>query len=63
VYIHADIFGAGHKGCSFLEGLSDALKTYSEGAPFYNVWVILTAHGRSSIEERNYATSTICLRS
>jgi len=31
VYIHADIFGAGHKGCSFLEELSSALKTYSKG--------------------------------
>jgi hypothetical protein len=30
VYIHADIFSAGHKGCSFLEGLSQALKTYSK---------------------------------
>jgi len=24
---------------SFLEELSQALKTYSKGAPFYNVWV------------------------
>ena len=35
VYIHADIFGAGHNGCSFLEALSSALKTYSKGGhPF-----------------------------
>jgi hypothetical protein len=27
------------KGCSFLEKLSQALKTYSEGAPFYNVFL------------------------
>jgi hypothetical protein len=25
-----DIFSAGHKGCSFLEGMSQALKTYSK---------------------------------
>ena len=24
---------------SFLEGLSQALKTYSKGAPFYNAWL------------------------
>ena len=30
VNIHADILGASHKGCSFLEGLSRALKTYSK---------------------------------
>jgi hypothetical protein len=27
------------KGCSFLEKFENALKTYSNGAPFYNVWV------------------------
>src|SRR5229473_6006278 len=41
VYIHADIFGAGHKGCSFLEGLSSALKTYSKrGTPFILRWLV-----------------------
>ncbi len=25
---------------SFLEGFSNALKSYSKGAPFYNVWVL-----------------------
>jgi hypothetical protein len=40
VYIHADIFSAGHKGCSFLKGMSQTLKPYSKkGAPFYNVWI------------------------
>jgi hypothetical protein len=35
VYIHADIFSAGHKECSFLEGMSQTLKPYSKkGRPF-----------------------------
>src|SRR6266478_2422748 len=35
VHIHADIFSASHKGCSFLEELSSTLKTYSKrGRPF-----------------------------
>jgi hypothetical protein len=36
VHVHADIFDTGHKGCSFLEELSQALKTYSKrGALLY----------------------------
>jgi hypothetical protein len=50
VYIHTDIFGAGHKGCSFLEGLSSALKTYSKrGAPFYIVSGLLCPAIRASV--------------
>src|SRR5467141_3551087 len=38
VHVHADIFSTGHKGCSFLEELSSALKTYSKrGALLYCV--------------------------
>jgi ribonucleotide monophosphatase NagD (HAD superfamily) len=35
VHVHADIFGAGHKGRSFLEGLSRTVKTLNQnGRPF-----------------------------
>src|SRR6266851_4097941 len=38
VHVHADLFSTGHKGCSFLEELSSALKTYSKrGALLYCV--------------------------
>src|SRR6266478_1328422 len=38
VHVHADIFSTGHNGCSFLEELSSALKTYSKrGALLYYV--------------------------
>ena len=30
VHVHADIFSNRHKGCSFLERLSQALQTYSK---------------------------------
>jgi hypothetical protein len=28
------------RGCSFLVGNEPALKTYSKGAPFYNVFIL-----------------------
>jgi hypothetical protein len=34
------------KGCSFLEKFENALKTYSNGAPFYNVWIFLIVESR-----------------
>jgi hypothetical protein len=38
VNVHADILGAGHKGCSFLEGFEgQRSKPTPKGAPFYNV--------------------------
>src|SRR6266478_5603615 len=46
VHIHADIFSASHKGCSFLEELSSTLKTYSKrGRPF----ILRRVPGASSV--------------